>query len=146
MELEELHVLERKALAIHDPRAVARERVGVRRDLEHLPVAAGCEQDGLRVEHVQLAGGYLVGNYPRARAVDHDEVEHEELVVELDALLGALLEQRLEDHVAGAIGRVTRSFDRGLTVIASVSAEPPLVDLPIGRAVEREAHALELED
>src|SRR5918996_3019254 len=98
------------------------------------------------MEDVQLAGGYLVRNYPCARAVDHEEVEYEELVVELDALLGALLEQRLQDHVAGAIGRVTRSFYGRLTVIASVSAEPPLVDLPIGRAVEREAHALELED
>ena len=74
------------------------------------------------------------------------EVEHEELVVELDALLVALLEERLQDHVPGAVGRVAGSLDRRLTVVARVAPEAPLVDLALRGAVEGKAHPLELED
>ena len=58
------------------------------------------------MEDVELAGGDLDGDDPPALAVDHDEVQHVELVEERHALLDALLVERLEDHVAGAVGRV----------------------------------------
>ncbi len=147
MELEELHVLERQALAPDDADAVAGERVGVRCRLEHLPEAARREDDRLRVEDVQLAGRELVGDDAGRDAVGRErEVERIELVVELDAELHAVLEQRLEDHVPGAVGGVAGPADRGLAVVASVAAEAPLVDLALGGAVEGQAHVLEVDD
>ena len=145
MELEELHVLEREALAVDDPGSITGEGVSVRCDLEHLAVATGREHDRLGPEGMDLPGSDLVGDDPAADAVLDDEVEDEELVVELDALFVALLEQRLQDHVPGAVGRVAGSLDRRLTVIAGVTPETALVDLALGRAVEREPHALEIE-
>ena len=47
--------------------------------------------------------------------------------------------------MAGAVGRVARAHDRRLAVVARVAAEPALVDLALGRPVEREAPVLELD-
>ena len=150
VELEELHVLERQALAPDDADAVAREGVGVRGGLVDLAEAAGGEDDRLRLEDVQLAGRELVGDDAR-RLLDpvdlgHHEVERVVLVVEVDAELDAVLEQRLQDHVAGAVGGVAGPAHRRLAVVAGVAAEAALVDLAVGRAVERQAHVLEVED
>jgi hypothetical protein len=69
VELEHLHVLEREPNAVAHGHAVPGQRVGVRGDLEHAPVPAGCEQDGLRPEHVEVAGGQLVGDHAGAPSV-----------------------------------------------------------------------------
>ena len=61
-------------------------------------------------------------------------------------MLDAVLVQRLQDHVAGAVGGVTGPADRRLAVVAGVPAEPPLVDAALGRPVERHPHLLEVED
>jgi hypothetical protein len=119
--------------------------VRVRSDLEHLSVAAGREQDRLGAEDVKVPGRDLVGDDPPANAIDQDEVEHEELVVELDPLLVALLEKRLQDHVPGPVGRVARPFDWSFSVVPRVTPEPALVDLAFRRSVEGKAHALEVQ-
>ena len=149
VELVELHVLQRKSLAEHDAHPVAGQRVGVRRGLEHLAGAAGGEDDRLGVEDVDLAGGQFVGNragaYGTVIGLRHHDVEDVELVEELDALLDAVLVQGLQDHVAGAVGGVAGPADGGLAVIAGMAAEATLVDAALGRAVERQAHLLQIE-
>ena len=151
VELEELHVLQRQAAAEGDAHAVTGEGVGVGGGLEDLAGAAGGQDDGLGPEDVDLAGGQLVGHdaggaLVAERARRHQQVEDVELVEELHALLDAVLVERLQDHVAGAVGGVAGAADRGLTVVAGVAAEPALVDLALGRAVERQAHLLEVDD
>ena len=129
MELEELHVLQRQALAPDDAHAVAGQGVGVRRRPEDLAEAAGREHDGLAGEDVDLTGGELVGDDATGAAVGHQQVEHVELVEEVDVLLDALLVERLQDHVPGAVGGEARPAYRRLAVLAGVAAEPTLVDL-----------------
>ena len=68
VELEELHVLQRQAAAVDDAHAVAGEGVRVRGGLEDLAGAAGGEHDRLGLEHVDLAGGQLVGDDAGGRA------------------------------------------------------------------------------
>jgi hypothetical protein len=68
-----------------------------------------------------------------------------ELVEELDVVLDAVLVERLQDHVACAVGGVTRPADRRLAVVTGVPAEPALVDAALGGAVERHPHLLEVE-
>ena len=68
------------------------------------------------------------------------------LVVEPDAVLDGLLVERLQDHVAGPVGGEARAPDGPLPVVPGVAAEAPLVDLAVRRAVERQAHVLELDD
>ena len=111
VELEELHVLQRQALAPDDAHAVAGQGVRVGRGLEDLAEPAGGEHDRLGVEDVDLAGGQLVGDRrpDDAAPSGQQQVEHVELVEELDALLDAVLVERLQDHVAGAVGREAAS-------------------------------------
>lgn len=150
VELEELHVLQRQPATVDRRLAVTRQRVRVRRHLEELAAAAGRVDHGLRLEDVDLAGGQLVRHHAGRplHAVDLGDqlVEDVELVVELHALLHAVLVQRLEDHVAGAVGRVAGAADRGLAVVPAVTAEAALVDRAVRRAVERQAHLLQVED
>ena len=110
---------------------------------------------------VELPGGDLDGDDPSTLAVDHDQVEHVELVEERHALLDALLIEGLKDHVAGPVGRVTGPHHRnsglgslgpgggGLVINRvglGVPAEPSLRDPPVGRPVEWQAHVLEVVD
>ena len=129
VELEHLHVLQRDAAAPHESGAVAGQRVGVGGDPEHATVAARREDDRLRAEDVELAGGELVGHDAgRAAVVGAQQVEAVVLVEEADVALHALLVQGLQDHVAGAVGRVAGAAHRSLAVVRRVPAEASLVD------------------
>ena len=151
VELVELHVLHRDAVAVRQRDAVAGQRVGVRGDPEHPPEPAGGEHHGLGPERVQLPVGDPIRHdtgRPAARAqlpAVRDEVHDVVLVVELDAVLDGLLVQGLQDHVPGPVGREARPADGPLAEVPGMAAEPALVDLALGRAVERQAHVLELD-
>ena len=153
VELEELHVLHRDAPAVEQAGPVAREADGVGGDLEHPSEAAAGEERGLGGEHVEVAGGHLVRDHAGhptpgggARVVGEDHVQDLELVEEGDVPLHALLEERLQDHVAGAVRRVAGPAHGGLAVVAGVATEAALIDLALGRAVERQAEVLQLDD
>ena len=150
VELVELHVLQRQALAVDDAHAVAGQRVGVRGHLEHLAEAAGREQHRLGSEDVHLAGRQLVRDDAAGHLLAVDlgqaQVQDVELVVEVDVVLHALLVERLQDHVAGAVGRKAGSAHRGLAVVAGVPTEPALVDAPLRGPVERQPHLLQVQD
>ena len=53
-----------------------------------------------------------------AAGVVAEQVQAVELVEEPDVALHALLVERLQDHVAGAVGRVARAPHRPLAVVA----------------------------
>ncbi len=139
-------------MAVAQRHAVAGQAVGVGGDAEHPPEAAGGQQHGLGAEGVQLAVGESVGHHSggppagtRLAALE-EQVHDLELVEELDPVLDALLVERLQDHVARPVGREAGPPDWRLAVVAGVAAEAALVDLAVGRAVERQAHVLELDD
>ena len=149
VELVELHVFERDALAPHDAHAVAREGVCVGGGLVDLAETARGENDCLGLEHVNVSRGQLVGHDTRRNLLalfgGHHHVEHVELVVELDAVLHAVLKQGLQNHVTGAVGGVARATNGRLAVVAGVSTKTALVDLALGRAVEGQTHVLEVD-
>ena len=149
VELVELHVLERQAPAVDDRHPVPGEGVGVAGDLEDLAEPAGGEEDRLGQERMDLAGRQLVaddaGDRP-ADAIGHLQVEHLVLVVEGHLVADALLIEGLQDVVPRSIGRVARPPHGTLAVVAGVAAEAPLVDQPLGGAVERESQVLQVDD
>src|SRR5699024_5378930 len=51
-----------------------------------------------------------------------------------------------QDHVPGAVGRVAGATHGRLAVVTRVAAEAALVDLALGRAVERQAHVLQVDN
>ena len=67
-------------------------------------------------------------------------------VVEVDVVLDALLVERLQDHVPGAVGGVTGPAHGRLAELARMPTEGPLRDLSIRRAAEGQAPVLELVD
>ena len=155
VELVELHVLQRQALAIDDAHAVTGEGVRVGRHLEDLAEAAGGEQHRLGLEDMDRAGGQLVGDDAAGgplgcaivlRHIGEQQVEHVELVVELDVAGHALLVERLQDHVTGTVGGEARAAYSGLAVVAGMAAEAPLIDPSLRGAVERQTHLFEIED
>ena len=60
-------------------------------------------------------------------------------------MLDAVLVERLQDHVAGAVGGVAGPAHRSLAVVTGVAAEATLVDASLRGAVERHTHLLEVE-
>ena len=146
MELVELHVLQRQPPPPDDAHPVAGERVRVRRRAEHLAEPTGREDHCLGPEDLHLSGRQLVRDDSGRPPVDEDQIEDVELVEELDPVFDALLVEGLQNHVAGAVGRETRPTYRGLSVVAGMPTESPLVDPAIRGPVEGQAHLLQVED
>src|SRR5262249_32453888 len=123
--------------------------VGVGGVLDHRAAPAGGQHDRLGVEDVDVAGGQFVGDDPgrdgACGRLRQGQIKRVELVEELDVMFDAVLVQRLQDHVAGAVGGVTGPPHGCLAVVAGVPAEPALVDAALGGAVERHPHLLEIE-
>ncbi len=143
--LEEFHVLKRDAAPVDDRRAVPGQAVRVAGHRPDTPPAAGGEQRRLCVEDVQLACAQFERDDAADRAVVHDQVDDVKLVEEGDVVLDALLVERLQDHVPGAVGGVAGAPDGLLAEIAGVTAKAPLADLAVGCAVEGQAHVLQLD-
>ena len=92
---------------------------------------------------MQLAVGDAVSHHAARLAAIDQQVDDVVLVEELDAVLDALLVERLQDHVPGSVGREAGSPHGRLAEVARVAAESALVDLALSRPIERQAHVLE---
>ena len=146
VELDELHVLERQARAQHHGVAVAGLGVGAGAGEVGPAVAAGRQDRVVRRETVDRAVVEVPGDHAAALAVLHHEVEGEVLDEELGAVLQALLVERVQHGVAGAVGRGAGAVGDALAKAGGHPAEGALVDLALGRAAERHAVVLELDD
>jgi len=74
----------------------------------------------------------------------HDNVHHLELVKKGDLVLDALLIERLKDHVPGPVRGVAGPAHGRLAEIPGVSAEPSLIDAPVGCTVEGQSPVFEI--
>ena len=147
MELHELHVLAGQAGAQHHAVAVA--GAGMRRGAGQVgaAVAAGRQHHRLGAEAVDGAVLQVPGHDAAADAfLVHDQVEREILDEELDVVLQALLIQRVQDGVAGAVGGGAGAHRGRLAVFLHVAAERALVDPPVFGAAERHAVMFQLVD
>ncbi len=144
VELEELHVFQRDAVAEGNAHAVTGEGVGVGGGLEDLAGSAGGEDHGLGLEDVKFAGGQVVGHdagnalllvggsvFAEGILFNQQQVQHVVLVVELNVVLDAVLVEGLQDHVTGAVCCVAGAANGGLAVVAGVATEATLVDLAL---------------
>ncbi len=109
--------------------------IAARRQDHHVGAEA---VDGAVLEtprHHAAAGAVLV----------HDEVEREILDEELGIVLEALLIERVDDGMAGAVGRRRGALGHRLAVLRGVAAEGTLIDASVLDARERHAPMLELD-
>ena len=149
MELNELQILQRKAGTQHHAAAVT--CAGVRRGCREIgtTIAAGGQNDRLSAEAVDRPVFHAHSDDATAfrtiGAVFHDEIEREIFDVEVRVILQALLVERVEHGVAGAVSSRTGALHRGAFAhILHVAAERTLVDRAIVVAAERHACVLQL--
>ena len=81
-----------------------------------------------------------------ADAVLHDQIDREIFDEEVGVVLEALLIERVEHRVAGAVGGGAGALRRrAFAHVLGHSAERALVDFALGGAAERQARMLELD-
>ena len=90
------------------------------------------------MQHMDLAGLYLARDHPATFAVfGKEHVLQEFFATKADVVFDALLVQRLDDHVTGAVGGKSGSTHRCHSEIPIVTAQPSLVDQSSEREEER---------
>ncbi len=144
MELEELHILRRDPPPHGDGHAVSGVGMSVGGDFEDPAPATGGKHHRLGMEHVQFPGGQLDRNDAGGPPLGGQQIHHLEFIVEIDPVLDALLIERLQDHMTGAIGRVGRSSHRFPGLIVGVTAEGSLCDLAVRGAIEGQPQVLQV--
>ena len=147
VELGEFHVLQRQARAQRHGIAVA--GAGVRRGAGEIgpTIAAGRQHGLMRAEAVQSAVLHAQGQHAAAGPffVD-DQIDREIFDIELGLMLQALLIQRVQNRMAGAIGRSTGTFGHGTAILHGMAPERALIDLAVFGSRERNAEMLQLDD
>src|SRR5690606_26362401 len=109
--------------------------------------AAGGQHRAVAAEQVQRALAQVQRQHAAAGAVGvHDQVESEVFDEEFGVVRQRLLVQRVQDRVAGAIGRGAGALRGALAVLGGHAAERALVDLAFLGARERHALVLEFDD
>ncbi len=149
MELHEFHVLHRQACAQHHAAAIAGARMRRRRGVVAATIATRGQHDGLATKAMDRA---IVQTHRNDAAADlavgrivHNQVEREIFDKEVCVVLQALLVERVQHRVAGAVCGSAGALDRRtFTHILHVPAEGPLVDRAVVVAAEGHAGMLEL--
>ena len=137
MELDELHVLQRRAGLVGEGVAVAGVLPAVAGDAERAAQAARREDDRLRAEHLEAAALAVVGQRARHAAVVGEQRDDRVLHVHVEAAVDAVVLERPDHLEAGAVADVRQPR-------VPVAAEVALQDAAVGRPVEDRAPRLEL--
>ena len=139
VELDELHVHQRRAGAIGQAHAIAGGDEGVGGRLVDATQAAGGQDHRLRGDSLELAAAHLHGDDAAAGAVLHHQRGDEPLLVGGDAGLDQLLPHHVQDGLAGDVAHVAGAGKAG-------AAEGPLLQTTVLAAAEHGAHVLQLDD
>ena len=146
VELDELHVLQRQAGPERHRVAVAGAGVGGGAGEVRAAVAAGGEHCRVGANPVQGAVVEVPGEHPAAGPfLVHEQVDREVLDEELRVVAQALLVERVQDRVPGAVRRRAGPLGGAFPEVGGHSAERTLVDAPVLGAGERDAEVLELD-
>ena len=148
VELDEFHVLQRQPGAQHHGAAVAGAGVRGGAGLIDPAAAAGRDDGHVGAEAVDRPVLEAPGEQAAADAVlVHQQVDGEILDEEARPVLEALLIERVQDGMAGAIrGGAGAIRHVALRILGRVPAEAALIDLAGFGAAERHAQMLELDD
>ena len=150
MELVELHVLKRKALAPDDSNSITGKGVGIGGGLEDLSKSTCRIDNAFTANDVNLAGCQIISNYSCWNFLTvnfgHDHVQHVELIEKLNAKLYAGLIQSLQNHVAGAVCCIAASSYRCFSMITGVATKTSLVDFPVWGSVEWQPHVFQVDN
>ncbi len=133
VKLDELHVLQRQSGPQHHRIAVAGAGMGRSAGEISTAIAAGGEDDDVGAEAMKRAVFKVPRHDPPASALlVGDQVQDKIFDEKLSIVLQALLIERVDQRVSGAVGRGAGAPGRiAVAVIHHVSAKRPLVDLTV---------------
>ena len=151
MELEKFHVFERNAAPPRQRHQIAGEGMRVGGDFENFTESARRQNHRFGVKDMNLPRRDFDRHAAATFAVLDDQVKNLEFVEKCCVVLDILLVQGLQNHMPRAVRRFARThhgnaFARIVWVGLGMSAKAPLLDLAIGRAVERQAQMFQLDD
>ena len=86
------------------------------------------------------------GQHAAADAVVYQQIERHVFDEEFGIVLHALLVERVEHRMPGAVGRGAGALGQALAPLHGVAAERALINQPVLGARERHAHMFELDD
>ncbi len=95
------------------------------------------------MERVNLARANLHSYHAADAPLVDQQIEHQVFVEETHLILDRILIHSLEEHMPGAVSSFARAANGRLAIVAGMAAETPLVNAPIGRAVEGQAAMLQ---
>ena len=147
VELDELHVLQGQAGSKHHRVAIAGAGVGGGAREVGPAIPARREHGHVGAEPVQGTVIEVPGkDAPTGAVVVHEEVERDVFDEEFRVVAQALLVERVQDGVTGAIRRGAGSLGRAFAEVGRHSAERALVDPPVLGAREGDPEVFELDD
>src|SRR5215471_15539690 len=147
VKLDKLHVLQRQPGAQHHRVAIAGAGMGRSAGEIGAAVTAGGEHDEMRAKPVQGPILEVPGHDPAAGTLlVHDQVERKILDEELRVVAYALLIERVNDRVSGAVGSGAGPPSWiSFAVFHHVAAKRPLIDQPIFGTRKGNPEMLELD-
>jgi hypothetical protein len=144
VELDEFQILQGETSAQDHRAAIAGAGMSGRRAVIGPAIAASRENDRVRFEAVDRAVFHAERDDAPAFAIFHDQIEREIFNEEVCIIFQALLIERVEHGVAGAVRRSTGALDgRAFAHILHMAAERALVDRAILIAGEGNACVFE---
>ena len=146
MKLRKLHVLERQAGAEHHGIAVAGARMRSGTGEVDATIPPSCKDGSVGAEAMQRPVVHIPCQQAAAGAVIvHQEIERQIFDEKHRVVLQALLVERVQDGVSGAVGRCTGALRHLLAVADGLAAERALIDFPLLGPGEGNTVMLELE-
>ena len=147
MELNEFHIFERQTCAQHHRRSVTGLRVGTRAREIGAAITTGRDNDLVGAEAVHRA----VIEVPRHDAaadpfIIHNQVETHIFDEEFGVVFKRLLIQRVQNRMAGAVGRSSSALrGRAFAILRGHAAERALIDLTLFGPRERHSVMFQLQ-
>ena len=143
MKLHKLHILKRQAGTDNHGRAVA--GAGVRRGCREIgaPVTAGCQNNLLGLKTVNGAVLHAHGRHANAAVFVHNQIKREIFDKKLSIVAQRLTIQRVQNGVAGAVGRRAGALGNAFAEIRRHAAKGTLINFAFLRARKRHAEMLQ---
>ena len=89
---------------------------------------------------MEIARSNLHRHHAANRIIHPNQINDMIFVEEIDFVFDTLLVERLQNHVAGAVGGVAGPHDRFARIFIGMAAKTALGDFAIGEAVKRQPH------
>src|SRR5258706_7350689 len=146
MKLVEFHNLKRHTLPKANYRTIARQAVCIAGPFPNFAPTARGKDDTFTLENMQIAAINIDRYDASDCTVVHNQINNMIFIKEIHVVFDTLLVKRLQDHMPGAVCRMTSSTNMITCLVVGVPAKSPLRDFALLGAVKGQAHVFKLDN